>query len=244
VFVTGYFNSPAIAFGSTTLTNFGNTNAFIAKYGANGNVLWAKSAGGNVIDEGQSTSTDGNGNVFITGYFSSPTITFGSILLTNAGNDNVFIAKYDSLGNVIWAKSAGGSSIDEGQSISTDGNGNVYVSGWFSSPTIAFGSTILTSGEMFIGKLSSTTGINEVELDNSILIYPNPTSGKLTIQNKNLRLTNIEIEIFNVIGENIYKSQSSSQQFIIDISSEPSGVYFLKIISQDGSLAVKKIIKE
>src|ERR1035437_8289200 len=85
VFVTGYFNSPAIAFGSTTLTNFGNTNAFIAKYGANGNALWAKGTGGTGVETGRSVSTDTGGNVFVTGGFTS-SITLGSTTLINNGN--------------------------------------------------------------------------------------------------------------------------------------------------------------
>ena len=150
VFVTGYFGSPAINFGSTTLinTNAGGSfvypDVFIAKYDSAGNILWAKSAGGTNIDVGYSVSADKVGNVFVTGYFESPTITFNSTILTNAGVGNVFIAKYDANGNVLWAKGAGGTSLDVGFSVSADAAGNFFVAGGFQSSTMTFGSTVLT----------------------------------------------------------------------------------------------------
>src|SRR5882757_284035 len=77
---------------------------------------WAKAdvAGGNYGNEGFSIATDGNGNVFVTGWMQSPSISFGTFTLTNSsiGHSDIFIAKYDVNGNVLWAKSAGGSEND------------------------------------------------------------------------------------------------------------------------------------
>jgi hypothetical protein len=116
VYVTGYFKSTTITFGTTTLINADNTgytnDIFIVKYTPNGTVLWATSAGGTNIDEGTSLATDVNGNVYVTGYFYSPTITFGTTTLTNVGIGDIFIAKYDGAGAVLWAKSAGGTGYD------------------------------------------------------------------------------------------------------------------------------------
>ena len=56
---------------------------------------WARSASGTGQDEGMGISTDPWGNTYITGYFSSPTITFDTITLINAGfpNHDIFIVK-------------------------------------------------------------------------------------------------------------------------------------------------------
>ena len=152
VFITGQFDSPTIMFGSIALTNGGVTSTiYIAKYDATGNVLWAKSSTGTVSNptNGYSVSTDISGNAFITGYFKSPSITFGTTTLTNvdiAGSTyDIFLAKYDASGNVLWAKSAGGTSFEESYSVSSDINGNVFVTGDFYSSTIVFGSTTLTN---------------------------------------------------------------------------------------------------
>jgi gliding motility-associated-like protein len=148
VFVTGFFASPSITFGTTTLSNVspGDADVFLAKYDNNGNVLWAKSAGGTNGDIAESVATDASGNVFITGYFEVPSITFGTTTLTNSGLLNagdVFIVKYDASGNVLWAKSAGGPQGDEGAGVATDVSGNVFVTGWFESQNITFGTTTL-----------------------------------------------------------------------------------------------------
>ena len=149
IFMTGYFAGSTITFGTTTLTSAGSGDVFIVKYDTNGNALWAKSAGGNDYDLGNSITTDASGNVFITGMFESDTITFGTTVLTNADNtglyEDIFIAKYDTNGNLLWAKSAGGTAADVSNSVATDTNGNVFITGYFHSPAITFGSTTLTN---------------------------------------------------------------------------------------------------
>jgi hypothetical protein len=99
---------------------------------------WAKGAGNTGDDSGQSTATDAFGNVYVTGYFSSPSITFGSTTLINTGIASIFIVKYDALGNVLWAKGVGSTGDDRGIGIATDAFGNIYVTGIFGSQTTIF----------------------------------------------------------------------------------------------------------
>ena len=144
-FITGYFSSPTITFGSYTLTNNGSQNVYITKFDSNGNVLWAKSAIGSGNDCAYSISTDGSGNSIITGYFGSPTIIFGAYTLTNTGSSSIFIVKYDPNGNVLWAKSSIGSSWDNGYSVSTDAAGNIFSTGSYSGATITFNTFTLAN---------------------------------------------------------------------------------------------------
>ncbi|MFH1005315.1 MAG: T9SS type A sorting domain-containing protein, partial [Bacteroidota bacterium] len=111
---------------------------------------------------------DANGNILVAGYFYSSSIIFGSTTLTNAGSNtrDMFLAKYDASGNVLWAKSAGGSSFDEAYSVSTDANGNILVAGNFRSPTISFASTTLTKAggngdytDMFLAKYDASGNV-------------------------------------------------------------------------------------
>jgi hypothetical protein len=99
VMMSGYFFSPTIPFGTTTLTNLNPmySDFFLAKYDENGNILWAKSAGGDGFDDANAIAADASGNVCITGWFRD-VCTFGSTTLTNApgsffGSD-LFIARY------------------------------------------------------------------------------------------------------------------------------------------------------
>jgi hypothetical protein len=144
-YIVGYFGSATITFGSTTLTNAGPMDIFLTKYDPNGNVVWAKRAGGTTSDEAYSVAVDTSGNVFVAGIFHSTTIIFGSTTLTNAGNYDIFLAKYDSNGNVLWAKRAGGAGLDRAYSVTVDVSGNAYLAGYFASSSIVFGSTTLTS---------------------------------------------------------------------------------------------------
>src|SRR5258706_5562555 len=101
---------------------------------------WARSAGSVNDDYSNATCTDASGNVYITGTFQGSTITFGSYTLHNTatGNLDVFIVKYDAGGNVVWAKSGGGTLNDWAYGITTDLNGNVFITGHFVSPHVTF----------------------------------------------------------------------------------------------------------
>lgn len=111
---------------------------------------WAKSAGGSSYDGATTITTDISGNIYVTGYFWSSSITFGSTILNNANSptSDMFLVKYDAAGNVLWAKSAGGTGgtgHDVATSVITDASGNIFVGGNFSSYSIAFGSTTLNN---------------------------------------------------------------------------------------------------
>ena len=85
-------------------------------------------------------------------------------------------------------------------------------------------------------------GIEEIENEN-VTIYPNPTIGKLTITNHELRIT--EIEVFDIYGKQLssHPHITSSSHHTIDISDLPVGIYFVKIETENG-IITKKIIKD
>ena len=89
---------------------------------------WTKTAGGPSVDKLTGITQDHSGNVFITGYFDS-TIVFESTELVSAGGTDVFIAKYDPDGVLLWAKQVGGQNDDYSSAISTDITGNCYITG-------------------------------------------------------------------------------------------------------------------
>jgi len=247
-YITGYFQSPTITFGVNTLTNNGSTNILIVKYDTNGNIVWAKSAGGNDSDIGNSIATDAAGNTTITGYFGSPTITFGATTLANNGGGDIYIAKFDTNGNVLWAKSAGGNNYDAAYSIAIDAVGNAYLTGHFQSPAITFGATTLTNNSdgysnVFIAKLDGTTGIAEMEKGETVLLAPNPFTSQLSIS-FNEAQKNTSIKLMNTLGECIQQLTTSNQQLILDMSSFARGMYFVQITDANKNVVNKKVIKE
>ena len=95
--------------------------------------------------EVKATTTDAAGNVYMVGEFSG-TIQLGGTTLSSAGGDNVFIAKWSPASrSFVWALRLGGSANDYGQAIAVSGS-NVYVGGFFRSPSLTVGgSTILNT---------------------------------------------------------------------------------------------------
>ena len=138
LFVTGHFIGQTLYFDLDTLHNSGDHDFFLAKYDSSGNELWARGAGGTLQDYGNCVTTDTHGNIYATGFFYSPSITFGTITLTNSnsGNPDVFIVKYDSTGNLLWAKN--GIGISAGYGIVTDDSNNVYIGISGSSAAMVF----------------------------------------------------------------------------------------------------------
>src|SRR6202008_2208620 len=96
-------------------------DGFLAKYNPAGDVIWVRQVGGNLADQITAMVVDRDGSPVFTGWFRS-TARFGTVALTAGGYADIFVAKYDSAGNVTWAKQAGASSFafDAGRAIAVD----------------------------------------------------------------------------------------------------------------------------
>ena len=135
VYTSGYFNSTTFTLGSTTLTRFGSTDAFVAKSDSSGTVIWAKNFGGvGAQVYGNSIAVDSSGNVYLSGYFKDAHLTTPA--LTKIGTVDAIALKLDSSGNITpsgWAKNFGDVGAEVyGNGIAVDGTGNVYLGGNFS----------------------------------------------------------------------------------------------------------------
>jgi hypothetical protein len=133
--VTADFDPSASDF---SLTSNGLYGGFIQKLDVNGNFVWAKGLeGANFLDNsiGQSVAIDATGNVYVTGHFTG-TVDFdpnaGTANFTSAGDDDIFIQKWDNNGNLIWVKRIGSASTDQAFALTLDTQNNVYISGQFS----------------------------------------------------------------------------------------------------------------
>lgn len=95
------------------------------------NWKWAVKAGSNSSYEYvNSVASDLLGNTYITGIYGN-NFSIGAFPLTNTNGDDVFIAKYDNLGNVLWANSAVGNGTQKSNSIAVDNAGNCYIAGYY-----------------------------------------------------------------------------------------------------------------
>lgn len=89
----------------------------------------------------------------------------------------------------------------------------------------------------------ATLAVEDAQKQNSISVYPNPTSGLVTIQNKsNSNLKNLEI--YNIAGQLVQKfNVSNAKNASLDMSQLTNGTYVLKVVSETESNSVKVIKK-
>jgi hypothetical protein len=82
-------------------------------------------------------------------------------------------------------------------------------------------------------------GINELDKTILVDVYPNPTTGKITIECEKMQ----RVEVLDITGKQVYALDISSDVLDIDISDFSKGVYFLSVRSKDG-VAVQRIVLE
>ncbi len=84
------------------------------------------------------------------------------------------------------------------------------------------------------------TGIDEETNTNNVLLYPNPSSGKFQLIVKDSK--NVSFEISDVLGKKIYHSKIENEITEIDLHTEKSGIYFIRIYNTTGNSQTKKLI--
>ena len=156
IYITGIFEPPA-TIASTALTGTGSLAMHIAKYNAGGSGLWAHASAGTGLAGGHVLASDPLGNIYVTGEFTD-TISIGTATLVSAGLEDVFVAKYDALGNFLWAISGGSSGTEIANSIKADALGNVYLTGYFEDTLFFSSQIVISSGgaDVFVLKVDAS----------------------------------------------------------------------------------------
>jgi len=230
---------------STYTLNAANGRGYVLKLTSAGNFVWAIQTAGSV----ESLTCDAASNVYMTGIFVSG-YDFDpgpSTYTLSSADGRIYICKLNSPGTLSWVKQIGGNSIDVGNSICLDANSNIYTSGqYYNSPDFDPGTAIysLTSNggsETFIHKMSqSGVGIKEIDLEYNVKIFPNPTTGEVTFISKTEKTS---VKLIDVTGKILFEKENIFQeQFTIDISEQPSGVYILEVHSNK-YISQTKLIK-
>jgi hypothetical protein len=119
-------------------------------------LTWNTFLGGSLWDESYGIAVDGSGSVYVVGYSNG---AWGTPVRPLAGSHDVFVAKLDSDGSLVWNTFLGGSGLDIGTAIAVDEDGSVYVSG------DSFGGTWGTpirpytdQSDGFVARLNSSSG--------------------------------------------------------------------------------------
>lgn len=189
IYITGDFTD-SLSFGNRYLYTQAASDIFLTKYDSNGNVKWSRQSKSIVgIPKGSiatSVITDKGGYPYITGCFSD-TVNFGTHRL-HYEFQNIFLTKYDTAGNVVWAQAPTvmDTNVWGAYSLASDKRNLIYMSGGGGSyyPSIQFGTLHLscnyasdpaiivvfdTSGNALCGSILKTGGEdnNSVSVDST-----------------------------------------------------------------------------
>lgn len=105
-----------------------NDDIFIAKYSSAGKCIWVVKAGGVKNDVANSIGLDKSENIIITGDFSGNAV-FDDKQISSSGGTDVFIAKYNNSGNIIWVNSIGNADNNSGNLVSVTNKDDLFLTG-------------------------------------------------------------------------------------------------------------------
>jgi len=131
--------------------------------------------------------------------------------------------------------------LPTGLTLSSDGKitGTPTAGGKFEFIAEATNSIGKDTKELFI--FIDGVGVSENDMS-GIKVYPNPTTGELSVVSEQLSVESIEI--FDIYGRMLHSFVSlMSPKATVDISHLPAGVYFVKICTEAGEV-IRKVVKE
>ena len=131
--------------------NQGTQDVYLTKYDSAGNVVWQHLVGSAGSASGYGMALDPAGGVVITGA-STADLTTTSVA---DGNNDSFVASYDSNGNQTWIKQIQTLATNQSNSVSVDASGNVYIGGAVSGGVIGAGQTASGGGDAYLAKFDS-----------------------------------------------------------------------------------------
>ena len=154
VYATGYFEGAPLSLGNVSLplaTGTGRQD-FVVKYDPTGTVQWARLIASSLQAYTQGIATGPGGAVYVAGGFEGA-LSVGSLpVLTNPAANrthfldfDAFLLKLDAQGTPQWVRQIASTNDDEGTGVAVDAAGNPALAGFFRSPTLTIGSTVLTN---------------------------------------------------------------------------------------------------
>ncbi len=132
IYLTGLYRDTMFV-GSSYYLGDSNSCTFIAKFDSTGKSIWVQTAIDSSPNEATGLSIDASNHIYISGTFKGSHIAFGTQNITQADTQGVFIVKYDTGGNVLWAKSPQGFYNAGALTNCIDRTNNLYLAGQFDS---------------------------------------------------------------------------------------------------------------
>ena len=142
-------------FGNEPLTSNGLFDIYLAKFDDFGNVSWSRKFGDASDQRGEQIALDVSGNIIMTGRFQG-TVNFGGGDLTDAGEGDIFLVKFDPDGQHLWSRRFGDSTRQYGRDLAVDGAGNIILAGYHQGSVDFGGDQLISAGgfDAFLAKFA------------------------------------------------------------------------------------------
>lgn len=257
-YITGHASGDTVQFGSQYFNGYTmfDNEIITLKVNAAGTPLWLRHGGSSVNDEALDIISDKNGNTIITGFLGGNVLTanFDTIqvpIFTQSAH--CFLARYDSNGNIAYARVMGGGSDDAGSGLTLANDSTYYFTGTAksSAPWDAIVYTPCCLDPNFIvAKFHDTfnnisTGINEFSTLN-ISSFPNPFQSTITLDFTLSVAKYLSLSIYDVTGRSLKNIptqilQKGKNKITVDLSDLNNGIYFCQLSCKDETQTVKLV---
>lgn len=215
---------------------------WVVKLNNTGVIQWKRALGGSGNDLAQSIQQTADGGYIVFGF----TTSLDGDVTNNHGYYDYWMMKLDSLGNTQWQKTFGGTNQDGYNTITqqVDGAHSIqqttdlgYVFAGYSKSND--GDVTVNHGnfDYWVVKVGFSTGINQALFEN-VKVYPNPSSNKVYV-NAGSTIKIKSLSVCNFLGQTLETTNESS----IDVSQFPQGLYLIKIVTDQGTVVKKVLVK-
>lgn len=213
----------------------GHQNCWIVKINDVGEIQWKKSIGGSDTDYGSVINKTLDNGFIIAG----ETYSTDGDVLGNSGGQKNWIVKIDSLANIQWQKTIGGSGYDRVNNIQQTSDLEYIFSGYTDSSD---GDITNNHGlrDIWVVKLSPEPLSNSTFQKNNLITFPNPTTNLLNLQLPNEALID-KVNVTDLSGKIILNQIVITNK--INTENLANGLYFIQAFSGD-TIYQTKFIKE
>jgi hypothetical protein len=257
MYICGYFDS-TVNFAHplqtpVEYTDLEEGDGFVAKYDHDGQLIWVKIYTNTNYGGVYTINLERGNELYLSGSYSlRADLDPGpdSIPVETNYRSDVFISKLSTDGDLVWSYAFPGTEYEgaRAMNVSTT-DSRVTLTGYFGTDMdcdVSSDTFLLNSAGGSDAFLMSFTEDNVItattsEIANSILLYPNPTSGNIHIDSE-ADITNISLQSMEGITIRNWKSDHAKQE-ALDVNNLPPGMYLLTIQSNEGQIT-KKIIKQ
>ena len=189
-------------------------------------IQWQKCLGGTSDDEAHFIQQTLDGGYIVAGWTSS---TDGDVS-GNHGYVDCWIVKLDTIGNIQWQKTLGGTDYDEAFSIQQTLDGGYIVAGWtFSNDGDVSGNHDSTDyADYWVVKLifSPTNIAEDINSPSYIKIYPNPFTDFINID---IGDKTADVKLMNLLGQVVFSESLRQNKNVVSGINIPAGVYILQV---------------